>query len=456
MKILERSSFSFTVLAIAATLAVSVQGSRQGTQALVLRSVRVITGDGSPPRDNQALVIDRGRILELGPAADVRVPEGADVRDLSGRTVLPGLVMLHEHLVYGGGRDRLQFHAQAFSAPRLFLAFGVTTIRMAGTPGDPYVEFNLKHWIDTGRVVGPEMFVAGPILTVENPRLVYVSLGPKALRDAEDARRTVRYWVAEGATAIKVHEPIEAWAVRAVVDEAHAQGVPVMGHLGPVRCLEAIQLGIDFIEHGFDMCEDDLRGPDGSPVTDPEAPLARTLIQALLDRKVTVTETPISRAPLSDKELEVLALTAREYYLRTLKMPVPDGQKPPDAPQRQPGLAVAFARAGGRVVVGSDPGGVPRIPGFANHNSVRLLCEELGFSELEAIQIATLNGARALGIDNRTGSIAKGKEADLIVVRGDPSRAIGDISNIETVVSNGQIYDPSVLLAEVKGQFGWR
>ena len=450
-------SQSLAVLAIASAVAVSIHGSvGQGDQPLVLRNVRIIVGDGSAPRDNQALVVDKGQIVEIGPAGEVRAPAGADVRDATGRTVLPGLVMLHEHLTYGGGRDRVLFRAQPFSAPRLFLAFGVTTIRTAGTPGDPYVDFNLKRWIDDGRVVGPEIFASGPILTTGNPRLVEVSLGPKAIRDAEDARRTVRYWVGEGATAIKVHEPIEAWAMKAVIEEAHAQNVPVMGHLGPVTCHEAVKLGIDFIEHGFDMCADDLRGPGGEVNMDPEAPDVKRLIRALLDAKVTVTETPISRAPLSDRQMEVLDASAREYYLRTLKSQPVVGQNEQRGTTRRPGLAVAFARAGGRVVVGSDPGGVPRIPGFSNHDALRLLCEELGFSELEAIQIATLNGARALGIDKRIGTLSKGKEADLIVVRGDPSKAIGDMSNIELVIANGRIFHPSELLAEVKGQFGWR
>ena len=444
----------FAAFATAALLPIAIDGStRQNERPLVLRNVRLIDGIGSAPKDGQTLVIDRGQIADIG--SEPRIPDGADVRDLAGRTVLPGLVMLHEHLVYGGGRDRLTFQAQPFSAPRLFVAFGVTTVRIAGTPGDPHVEFNLKRWIDSGKVVGPEMFVSGPALTVDDPRIVYAVLGGKDMKDAEDARRAVRYWVAEGATAIKIHEPIERWALEAVIQQAHALKVPVMGHLGPVTCLEAITLGIDFIEHGFDMCEDDLRGADGKAITDPQAPEAKKLIRAMLDANVTVTETPISTAPLSDRHLDVLGPSAREYYLRSLKSPRPSAATPPAA-SRGPSLAVVFMRAGGRVVVGSDPGGVPRIPGFSNHDSVRLLCDELGFTPLEAIQIATFNGARALGIDSRTGSLAKGKEADLMVVRGDPSKSIADISNIEFVVSNGRVFDPSALLAEVKGQFGWR
>ena len=100
-------------------------------------------------------------------------------------------------------------------------------------------------------------------------------------------------------------------------------------------------------------------------------------------------------------------------------------------------LNVAFFRAGGHLVVGSDAGEAYRIPGFANVKSVERLHERFGFSQLEAIEIATLNGTTALGIQDRTGSIAVSKEADLMVVRGDPSTRIRDLENLEIVFSNG-------------------
>ena len=153
----------------------------------------------------------------------------------------------------------------------------------------------------------------------------------------------------------------------------------------------------------------------------PESPEARELIRALVTANVAVDVTPVSADALTEAE-----------------------------------RALAFVRAGGQLVVGSDPGGGYRIPGFSNHHSLQLLYESYGFSELEAIRIATLNGATALGIQQRTGSIAVGKEADLIVVRGDPSRRIRDSSNVETVFSNGVLLDPKVLLAQVKGRFGWQ
>jgi imidazolonepropionase-like amidohydrolase len=427
-----------------------IDAAQQRANALtVLANVRIIDGTGAPARANQTLVIENGTIKDLGEASRISIPSGARVLDLPGRTVMPGLVMLHEHLTYSGG-DEL-FRIQPFSAPRLFLAFGVTTIRTAGI-AEPYAELNLKRRIDAGLVPGPEMFVTGPWFNEpeEGPGLARF-LGMKYVRDVDDARRAVRYWAAEGVTSIKVYRRTTPRIMKAIIEEAHSLRLQVMGHLGATTCREAAALGMDFIEHGF-SCPTDLRQPNGEITNDPESSQARELIQALVARGVTVDSTPVSEGPLTEAELEVLHPGARERYV-----PRRGAERVLDDPaQGKPSLYVAFVRAGGRLVVGSDPGGNNRIPGFSNHKSLRLLYELGGFSALEAIRIATLNGATALGIQNRTGAIAIGKEADLIVVRGDPSVTIRDSSNVEMVFSNGTMFEPGALLAEVKGKFGWQ
>ncbi len=196
--------------------------------------------------------------------------------------------------------------------------------------------------------------------------------------------------------------------------------------------------------------------PKDLPSRDPESPEARELIRALVAAKVSIDVTPVSADALTEAEREVLHPAAYQRYLELQARQQRVGQRPSEASRAKPGITAAFVRAGGRLVVGSDPGGFYRIPGFSNHHSLQLLYEGFGFSELDAIRIATLNGATALGIQQRTGSIAVGKEADLIVVRGDPSTRIRDSSNVEMVFSNGVLFDPKVLLAEVKGRFGWQ
>ena len=173
-------------------------------------------------------------------------------------------------------------------------------------------------------------------------------------------------------------------------------------------------------------------------------------MRLLIDRIVVLTLTPYTRnLPLSRDQLALLHPEAQRQTLT-------NGSAAADSPGPAQRLTLTFARLGGRVVVGSDPGagGVGRMPGLANHDTIKLVTR-VGFSPLETIRLATLDGATFLGIANRTGSIVAGKEADLLVVRGAPDRTIDDIDNIEIVFSNGIAYEPHTLLSSVKGQVGW-
>jgi imidazolonepropionase-like amidohydrolase len=419
----------------------------RGAPRVAFRNVRVVDGTGAPARPNQTLIIESGRILAVGSRDNITIPEGTRTLDLDGRTVLPGLVMLHEHT----GR-------QPLIAARLFLAFGLTTGRTAGT-GHAYADLNLKRRIDAGRVPGPELHLTGPFFTGEGSeqledKIVRAFLEDKIVRGPEDARRTVRYWAAEGFTSFKATQDISKDALAAVIDEAHRLGLTVTAHLGggtglapSITCREAAELGIDNLEHAFGPC---IRWTKELLGTDPDGPLAQSLMRLLIDRNVVLTLTPFTRnLPLSRDQLDLLHPEAQRQTLT-------NGSVAADFPGLAQRLTLAFARLGGRVVLGSDPraGGPGRMPGLANHDTIKLVTR-VGFSPLETIRMATLDGATFLGIGNRTGSIVAGKEADLLVVRGAPDRTIEDIDNIEIVFSNGIAYEPHTLLSSVKGQVGW-
>lgn len=118
------------------------------------------------------------------------------------------------------------------------------------------------------------------------------------------------------------------------------------------------------------------------------------------------------------------------------------------------GLERAFAAAGGLLLAGPDPtGGGQVLPGFGDQREIELLVQA-GFTPLEAIHIGTFNGAAYLGLDTRIGSIAPGKDADLVLVKGDPSVNIADIENVDTVYKEGIGYDPAALLGSVRGHYG--
>jgi imidazolonepropionase-like amidohydrolase len=415
-------------------------------KAVVLRNLRVIDGTGSPPALNQTIVIEGARLSAVGDASQVKGPAGATELDLTGRTALPGLVMMHEHLIYMVG---LEFsHALPFSAPRLYLAFGITTIRTAGTD-HPYLETNLKRAIERGDVPGPEIHLTSPYFNGPGSP----TLGDLTVSDPDQARASVRYWAAQGISWFKVYTHISKPVLAAVIDEAHKLGARVTGHLESVSCADAAELGIDNIEHSWGSCRGDLQGP-----SETRAARAEPLMRKLIAARVTLTSTPVDLArPLTDQELSVLHPAARDSYLRLLLrrgQPPPPGA--PSLPPRGEGpLTLQFVKAGGRIVLGSDPCCDGLIPGFASHNAIKLLAEA-GFTPLDAIRIATLEGARFLGIADRVGTIAVGKEADLLIVRGDPATNIQDLSNVERVYANGKAYDPQALLSEVRGQVGWR
>jgi hypothetical protein len=242
-----------------------------------------------------------------------------------------------------------------------------------------------------------------------------------------------------------------------MIDEAHRLGLPVTAHLASVTCHDAAELGIDNLEHAFGPC---IRRTADNLGTDANSPRAQALIRLLVERRVILTFTPIERSrPLSDRELDLLHRDVREKYLDSrsgvASSPSPDLADPLLSLEGR--LTLAFARAGGRLVLGSDPFccDAYRMAGVSNHDAIRLAVET-GFTPLEVIRIATLEGATFLGIQDRTGSIAVGKEADLLVVRGDPSRNIEDIDKVEIIFANGVAYDPQILLSRVKGMVGWQ
>jgi imidazolonepropionase-like amidohydrolase len=352
----------------------------------------------------------------------------------------------------------------AFSAPRLYLANGVTTIRTAGSI-NAYEDVRLKESIDAGTIPGPHMDVTGPYLEGTNPG------GPLThyqFRDAEDARQTVAYWAERGVTSFKAYSHITRDELRAAVDEAHKHGLKVTGHLCSVTYPEAIEAGIDNLEHGFftnteldpdkrpDVCSAS-QGDATLLKMHPGTPEADQLIAALIQHHVAITSTLPNAAVASASRIEPGALEAMSPSVRATyvywRNRTPQS-KPTELLKREMEMERAFVTAGGLLIAGPDPVGIGgNLPGFGDHREIELLVEA-GFSPVEAIRIATLNGAKFLQRDDRIGSIAVGKNADLFVVNGDPASHIEDIENVEIVFKDGVRYDTRKLLDGVKGTYG--
>ncbi len=462
-------------VATAAAAVVIAQAPQQFGQAVrgfvkvdapivALIHARVIDGTGAPAKENQTLILRNGDIADAGDDARVTPPAGATVLDLTGKSVIPGLVMVHEHLYYPTGPQVYGQLGESFV--RLYLAGGVTTMRTAGNTNG-FMDFKLKQLIDDGQQPGPAIDATAPYLNGTN-----TFLQMHDLKDADDARRQVDYWADMGATSFKAYMQITRDELRASIDEAHKRGLKITGHLCSVTYKEAADLGIDNLEHGFlastdfvsekqpDVCPGQAVGQRSIAALDEHGAPFQALVKTLVDKKVALTSTLTvfetftpgrPKPPGLDVLLPELRQQFEQNYQRTSQNTqslytslLPKGMK----------LEYAFAKAGGLLIAGTDPtGGGGVVPGYSNQRQLELLVEE-GFSPVEAIKIGTLNGATYLGRQARVGSIAAGKQADLVVVDGDPSKTIADVRNVETVFKRGVGFDPAKLIASVSGKVG--
>ena len=452
---------------------------------VVLEHVQIIDGTGAAPIPDQNIYIEGGKITAISAGADQSPNDGATILDLRGYSVMPGIVGMHNHLFYlsrpnlepdGNFDAPALFQEMSFSAPRLYLAYGVTTMRTAGS-AEIYTDLKLKRAIENGAIPGPHLDVTGPYLNGPgNPNLQIPELkGP------EDARETVAYWADRGVTSFKAYVQITREELRAAVKEAHKRGLKVTGHLCSVTYEEAAEIGIDNLEHGFsaNSALDPGKKPDtcsdsGGAYTlehmIPGSAEANRLIATLIDHHVAITSTLPGRASsLSGAEasvdgrpllragvLEAMSPAAREAYLYSRNRPADKSSQAKIAflLRREMDLERAFVAAGGLLLAGPDPVGVGGvIPGFGDQREIELLVDA-GFTPVQAIRIATLNGAIFLGRQDQIGSIAAGKNADLVVMKGDPTTRIAEIENVEIVFKDGVGYNTKKLLDSVKGHYG--
>lgn len=445
---------------------------------VVLTHVRVIDGTGAAAVEDQNVVIEGGKISALQKGADVAAATGTTVLDLHGYTVMPGIVGMHNHLFYIA-RPNLNSQRKyeqpvlapqmTFSAPRLYLAAGVTTMRTTGSV-ETYADLNLKRDIDAGKLPGPHLDVTGPYLE----GAVSYFLQMPHLTSPDDARQLVEYWADHGVTSFKAYMNITRAELKAAIDAAHKRGIKVTGHLCSVTYKEAAELGIDDLEHGFfvntqldpgkkpDVCSDSA-GEYTLEQMPPDSSEAKDLIDTLVKHHVAITSTlPVfegdaggGRPPVRQQALDAMAPETREAFFYMRQRPAPRSKTDHAMLfKRDMELERAFVVAGGLLIAGPDPTGAGDVvPGFGDQREIELLVEA-GFTPVEAIKIATLNGASYMGKEKQIGSLAAGKNADLVVLKGDPSKQISDVENVEIVFKDGVGYDSQKLLDSVKGHYG--
>ena len=329
--------------------------------------------------------------------------------------------------------------------------------------------FNGVAILARGEKPGPWIDATAPYL--EGPGMGFNQV--TILRDSSDARKLVEYWADQGATSFKAYMNITRDELKAAADAAHKRGLKITGHLCSVTYREAADAGIDDLEHGFFAMNDFMPGKNIDTCSgrggaaqsmlaqaDPESAEVQALFRYLIDKKIAVTSTLTifetftpgrPMPPGTDVLIEPLREQFAQRYASTQRNTQSVYAK---AFPKGMAMELAFAKAGGTLIVGTDPtGGGGVIAGYSNQRALELLVEA-GFSPLEAIRMGTLNGATYLGRGALTGSIAVGKLADLVIIDGNPAASIGDIRKVQLVFRQGVGYDPAALIESVKGKVG--
>jgi imidazolonepropionase-like amidohydrolase len=437
----------------------------------------LIDGTGSAPRADQTIVLDHARITMVSPSASAQVPPNAKVINATDKTVIPGLVGMHEHLFYAlPGEGEIVFAEQPFSFPQLYLASGVTTARTTGSI-EPYADLAVKARVDSGLLPGPEFYLTTPYL--QGAPSWYLQM--HELKNADEALQFVRYWHSVGFTSVKAYANITPDELRAGIEEAHKLGMKITGHLCSVGFRQAAEMGIDNLEHGpygapdgelFSkkepgICPSDVLAmlKEIATKVEPGGPQLTKTIRILVAHHVAITSTlPIlefgERPPISSEGLVGRAhrLMSPQWWSRAMtdraRWSEPSRTWAQMLLKKEMRFEREFVAAGGFLMAGSDPaGGGLDIAGLGDEREVELLAEA-GFTTPEAIHIATQNGAAFLGIADRVGTIAVGKQADLVLLDGDLANHITTIEKPEIVFEDGVRYSSKAIYDSLREQIG--
>lgn len=433
-----------------------------------IRGVTLIDGTGSAAKYKMTVVVREGIISDIGPIDQMIIPGDALIIEGNNKTLIPGFVMLHEHIFYTKAfEDEFNVVNMTNTFPRMYLAGGVTTMRTAGSVS-PHTDLNIERFIREGKIIGPKMDVTGPFIERENdfgiPQL-------PILPQDQSPGATIDYWAEQGCTSFKVYMHITKEDLKQVVEHAHALNLKVTGHLCSVSYAEAAEIGIDNLEHGFMTSSDFItdRSTDYCDYFNMTSSLyaldtsdlrMEKLMRKLIEEEVTITTTPAVFAPQAGYELilgggeqalhpDILA-EVKGYAWQSLSR---DSIRATMFKKEMYWIR-KFYLMGGKLAVGTDPTGAGRtIAGYANLWTFELLAKS-GFTIPETVMLCSLKGAEYLERDEHEGSIEKGKAADFILIDGDLEKDPANIRKIETVFKDGIGYDSKAIFNSVKGMVG--
>ena len=454
--------------ALATGLAASACAQPEAKAAdLVLRGGRIVdveTATVSAPVD---VLVREGRIAAIRPAGKQAL-RGARIVDASGRFLAPGYVEMHAHILthpwLPSGEIARQYDREAsLQILRSLLAHGITTVRDPGSPTEAAIVF--RRLAAEHVIVSPEIVTAGRIINASD-------FDPEPfmpVKTAEDVRREVAWQADRGVDFIKVYYSMPPELIGVAVEAAHARGLKVVGHLQLTDWGTAAALGLDGVAHAADWSEDQLpeaqraayRGDikariDWINAVEPDSPAYQAMARAMAAHGMFVDPTlmaihtkffgddPVYRNPKGRRFVPDVFWTGWEKGSFTSGWTAADYARAHAAYPRLPRLIRALHDAGVLITVGTDTPTPWTIPGVSFHQELALL-KETGVSNAEVLKWATLNGAKALGRDDRVGRLEAGYEADIVVLRGNPLDDLAKAGDIALVVSDGRIFEPDQL-----------
>ena len=432
---------------------------------IVITHVNIIDGNGTQGRPNQTVLIIGGKFISIVNNGKAPFPASIKPIDGTGKTIIPGMVMMHEHMFYGESMPPIYIgQAMPVTFPKLYLAGGVTTLRTTGTT-EPQTDLNVKKWIAEGKMTGPDMDVTTPYIERESlpiPELLFI-------KNEQEAEKETGYWISMGCTSVKAYMNITKADLDAVIAIAHKNKIKVTGHLCSITYREAASAGIDNLEHGFMASTDFVVNKkenicaSGIPSLlklDVNSPEMKELMTYLVQKKVALTSTLPVFEPSTGREIfpgggdsallpQIRVKLEKQYHAM-------EGKDPSSVSMFKKEMAweKMFVDMGGILMAGIDPTGGGRvIPGYADRHVLELLVEA-GFSFPQAMKICSLNAAIYMGREKEIGTIAVGKQADFVLLKGDPSLNIKDIRQTEIVFKKGVGFDSKKIFESAKGQVG--
>ena len=405
----------------------------EATGAFAIVGARLIDGTGSPAIENSTVVVRDGRIAAVGPSASVKVPAGTRIIHAEGKSLLPGLWEMHTH--YSG----VEF------GPAL-LAAGITTARDCG--GEFEFLTTIRKMIDQDHALGPQLLLAG-LIDSGGP----LAFGNIDVENPTEAATVVDFYADAKFEQIKVYTQIQPDILKAIAAEAHKRGMTVTGHVpAAMNAFEGIEDGMDQINHLQFVIR--AMNPDGSvgPV-DLDSEQSKKLIALLKERQIVVDPTngwgemaghPKDIDPATfEPGINAAPFTLASKF-RTMGVDPSETAKFRERMETNRKVVHALFEAGVPIVPGSDTG----LIGYGLDRELELYVQA-GMTPMQAIQSATIVSARAMQLDQDSGSIEVGKRADLVLINGSPDKNISDIRQVVSVVTNGRMYDSRKLAQSV-------